>query len=153
VLLLAHTGIGSAVNALWDRLVTHCAGSVEPGASRPFNTFCPHGPCLEGTGRRGSLNHSAQLCRNFALRERLALDENPDEEETNKIPQIDFNLDSGAGERFVLLLLVCRHWVNFIAIVPPNVLEILLQTSHRAPSQSFSVHLCVTGMATSLRQV
>jgi len=38
VLLLAHTGIGSAVNALRDRLVTHCAGSVEPGASHPFNS-------------------------------------------------------------------------------------------------------------------
>jgi len=37
VLLLAHTGIGSAVNTLRYRLVTHCAGSVEPGASRPFN--------------------------------------------------------------------------------------------------------------------
>jgi len=38
VLLLAHTGIGSAVNVLRYRLVTHCAGSVEPGALCPFNT-------------------------------------------------------------------------------------------------------------------
>ena len=40
MLLLAHTGIGSAVNVLRYRLVTHCAGSVEPGASCPFNRYC-----------------------------------------------------------------------------------------------------------------
>ena len=60
MLLLAHTGIGSAVNVLRYRSVTHCAGSVEPGSSHPFNRLHKY---LDSTlpQSRAILNNTGQF--------------------------------------------------------------------------------------------